>query len=177
MKKSLLAISLISSFAFAEFETKAVVGASAAKIDDENYTQYNVGYTSQTRLENQIILGFGNTLSYGNVNSGKELIGLDMDLKAGYEIYKELQGRLKNMQALKVKISFEVFYYTADFQTEVNLILRDIVLDGALLNNALLRKSSTLQEDIKAYRNHIAKFKLIAKKLLKNEMVLDKFIN
>ena len=95
----------------------------------------------------------------------------------GYEIYKELQGRLKNMQALKVKISFEVFYYTADFQTEVNLILRDIVLDGALLNNALLRKSSTLQEDIKAYRNHIAKFKLIAKKLLKNEMVLDKFIN
>lgn len=90
MKKSLLAISLISSFAFAEFDTKAVVGASAAKVDGENYTQYNVGYTSQTRLENQIILGFGNTLSYGNVNSGKELIGLDMDLKAGYEIYKDL---------------------------------------------------------------------------------------
>lgn len=90
MKKSLLAISLISSFAFAEFETKAVVGASAAKIDDENYTQYNVGYTSQTRFDNQIILGFGNTLSYGNVNSGEELIGLDMDLKAGYEIYKDL---------------------------------------------------------------------------------------
>jgi opacity protein-like surface antigen len=90
MKKSLLAISLISSFAFAEFDTKAVVGASAAKIDNENYTQYNVGYTSQTRFDNQIILGFGNTLSYGNVNKGKELIGLDMDLKAGYEVYKNL---------------------------------------------------------------------------------------
>ncbi len=90
MKKSLLAISLISSFAFAEFDTKAVVGASSAKVDGENYTQYNVGYTAQTKLESQVILGFGNTLSYGNVDSGRELIGLDMDLKAGYEVYKDL---------------------------------------------------------------------------------------
>ena len=66
MKKSLLAISLISSFAFAEFETKALVGASSANLDGENFTQYNVGYTANTRLENQVILGFGNTLSYGS---------------------------------------------------------------------------------------------------------------
>ena len=39
MKKSLLAISLISSFAFAEFETKALVGISAAEVDGQNYTQ------------------------------------------------------------------------------------------------------------------------------------------
>ena len=90
MKKSLLAIALISSFAFADFDTKVLVGASSAKIDNESFTQYNVGYTSHTRLDNQIILGFGNTLSYGNVTSGKELIGLDMDLKAGYEVYKNL---------------------------------------------------------------------------------------
>ena len=37
MKKSLLAITLISSFAFAEFETKALVGISSAEIDGENY--------------------------------------------------------------------------------------------------------------------------------------------
>lgn len=90
MKKSLLAISLISSFAFAELDTKVVVGASSAKVDGENYTQYNVGYTSQTKLENQIILGFGNTVSYGSVDAGRELVGLDMDLKAGYEVYKDL---------------------------------------------------------------------------------------
>lgn len=90
MKKSLLAIGLISSFAFADFDTKVLVGASSAKIDNENFTQYNVGYTAHTKLDNQIILGFGNTLSYGNVTSGKELIGVDMDLKAGYEIYKNL---------------------------------------------------------------------------------------
>ncbi len=90
MKKSLLAISLISSFAFADFDTKVLVGASSAKVDNENFTQYNVGYTAHTRLDNQIILGFGNTLSYGNVTSGKELMGVDMDLKAGYEVYKDL---------------------------------------------------------------------------------------
>lgn len=90
MKKSLLAIGLISSFAFADFDTKVLLGASSAKIDNENFTQYNVGYTAHTRLDNQIILGFGNTLSYGNVTNGKELMGVDMDLKAGYEVYKDL---------------------------------------------------------------------------------------
>ena len=89
MKKSLLAITLISSFAFAEFETKALVGISSAEIDGENYTQYNVGYTSNTRLENQTILGFGNTLSYGSADN-LDVYTLDMDLKAGYEIYKDL---------------------------------------------------------------------------------------
>lgn len=89
MKKSLLAISLISSFAFAEFETKALVGISSAEIDGENYTQYNVGYTSNTRLENQIILGFGNTLSYGSADN-LDVYTLDMDLKAGYEVYRDL---------------------------------------------------------------------------------------
>lgn len=89
MKKSLLAITLISSFAFAEFETKALVGISSAEIDGENYTQYNVGYTSNTRLENQIILGFGNTLSYGSADN-LDVYTLDMDLKAGYEVYRDL---------------------------------------------------------------------------------------
>ena len=89
MKKSLLAISLISSFAFAEFETKALVGISSAKVDSESYTQYNVGYTANTRLENQVILGFGNALSYGSKDS-LEVYTLDMDLKAGYEVYKDL---------------------------------------------------------------------------------------
>ena len=101
MKKSLLAITLISSFAFAEFETKALVGISSAEIDGENYTQYNVGYTSNTRLENQIILGFGNTLSYGNVQSDVEAITLDLDLRAGYEIVNNLTGFVIGTGALQ----------------------------------------------------------------------------
>ena len=92
MKKSLLAISLISSFAFAEFDTKVLVGASSAELDGENYTQYNLGYTANNRLDNGIILGFGNTLSYGNVQSGVEAITLDLDLRAGYEIINNLTG-------------------------------------------------------------------------------------
>lgn len=92
MKKSLLAISLISSFAFAEFDTKILVGASSAELDGENYTQYNLGYTANNRLDNGIILGFGNTLSYGNVQSGVEAMTLDLDLRAGYEIINNLTG-------------------------------------------------------------------------------------
>ena len=77
MKRSLLAISLIASLTTAlnanEFDTKISVGATAAKIDSETYTQYAIGYTSNTILDNGIILGFGNSLGYGNVKNGVEV--------------------------------------------------------------------------------------------------------
>lgn len=94
-----------------------------------------------------------------------------------FEIFKEHQNRIKQLQSLKVKISFEVFYYANDLQTEFNAILKDIVQEGALLNNGLFSKSSNLQEDIKKYREHIEKFKMFSKHLLKNEIILEKFIN
>jgi len=75
-----------------EFDTKISVGASAAKMDNETYTQYGIGYTSNTRMDNGIILGFGNSLSYGSVRSGVEVISVDMDLRAGYEIIENLTG-------------------------------------------------------------------------------------
>ena len=90
MKKSLLAISLITSFAFAEFDTKATVGVTAAELGGKSYTQFGIGYTSNTRLDSGIILGFGNSLYYGNVDSGREVTTLDLDLRAGYEIYQDL---------------------------------------------------------------------------------------
>ena len=74
------------------FDTKISIGASAAEIDGTNYTQYGLGYTSNTRLDNGIILGFGNSLAYGNVRNGVEAITLDMDLRAGYEIIENLTG-------------------------------------------------------------------------------------
>ncbi len=95
MKKSLLVISLIglaSSLNASEFDTKVLVGASSAKMNSETYTQYNVGYTANTKLDNGIILGFGNTLSYGNVKSGVEAISIDVDLRTGYEIVENLTG-------------------------------------------------------------------------------------
>ena len=92
MKKSLLAISLITSFAFAEFDTKATVGVTAAELCGKSYTQFGIGYTSNTRLDSGIILGFGNSLAYGSVESGVDAITLDMDLKAGYEIIENLTG-------------------------------------------------------------------------------------
>ncbi len=96
MKKRLLAITLIAgltSLLNAEgFDTKVSVGASSAKIKSDRYTQYGIGYTSNTTLNNGIILGFGNSLSYGNVRSGVEAISVDMDLRAGYEIAENLTG-------------------------------------------------------------------------------------
>ena len=96
MKKRILAITLIASLSSllnAEgFDTKVSVGATAAKMGGETYTQYGIGYTSNTRLDSGIILGFGNTLSYGNVKSGVEAISIDVDLRTGYEIVENLTG-------------------------------------------------------------------------------------
>jgi hypothetical protein len=95
MKKKLLATSILFSSILLNangFDTKISIGASAAEIDGTNYTQYGLGYTSNTRLDNGIILGFGNSLAYGNVRNGVEAISLDMDLRAGYEIIENLTG-------------------------------------------------------------------------------------
>ncbi len=94
MKKKILALSLIASFATllnaVDFDTKVSVGATSAKLDGENYTQYGLGYTANTNLNNGIILGFGNSLYYGNVKSGVDVTTLDMDLRAGYEVMHNL---------------------------------------------------------------------------------------
>jgi len=94
MNKKLLVISLVAGLLSvsnaSEFDTKISVGASSAKMDNENYTQYGVGYTSNTTLNNGIILGFGNSLAYGNVRNGMEAITADMDLRAGYEVVRNL---------------------------------------------------------------------------------------
>lgn len=94
MKKSLLVLSLVASFSSLlnanEFDTKISVGGTAAKMGGETYTQYGIGYTSNTRLDSGIILGFGNSLAYGNVKNGVEAISVDMDLRAGYEIVENL---------------------------------------------------------------------------------------
>ena len=94
MKKSLVVISLVAGLTSVltanEFDTKISVGATAAKIDGDSYTQYGIGYTSNTRLDSGIILGFGNSLAYGNVKNGVQAISVDMDLRAGYEIAQNL---------------------------------------------------------------------------------------
>lgn len=94
MKKRYLAFSLVASFVTLlnanDFDTKVSVGATSAKLDGETYTQYGLGYTANTALNNGIILGFGNSLYYGNVDSGREVTTLDLDLRAGYEIYQDL---------------------------------------------------------------------------------------
>jgi len=95
MIKKLLTISLLASVTLlnaTEFDTKISVGATAAKMDNDTYTQYGIGYTSNTSLDGGIILGFGNSLAYGNVRNGVEAISVDMDLRAGYEIIENLTG-------------------------------------------------------------------------------------
>ena len=93
MIKKLLTVSLLASVTLlnaTEFDTKISVGATAAKIDNDTYTQYGIGYTANTNLDGGIILGFGNSLAYGNVRNGVEAISVDMDLRAGYEVIENL---------------------------------------------------------------------------------------
>ncbi len=94
MKKSLVAILLLTGLASVlsanEWNTKVAVGASAAEVNGESYTQYGVGYTATTTFENQIIFGFGNTLSYGRETRSIEVLTLDADLKVGYELITNL---------------------------------------------------------------------------------------
>ena len=94
MKKKLLAISIIASIASvlnaSEFDTKISIGASSAKIGTDSYTQFGVGYSSNKLLNSGIILGFGNSLSYGNVRDGVNATTADMDLRVGYEVMKNL---------------------------------------------------------------------------------------
>ncbi|MDD2290819.1 MAG: hypothetical protein PHV52_00960 [Aliarcobacter sp.] len=93
MIKKLLTVSLLASVTLlnaTEFDTKISVGATAAKIDNDTYTQYGIGYTANTNLDGGIILGFGNSLAYGNVRNGVEAISADMDLRAGYEVIENL---------------------------------------------------------------------------------------
>ena len=93
MIKKLLTVSLLASVTLlnaTEFDTKISVGATAAKIDNDTYTQYGIGYTANTNLDGGIILGFGNSLAYGNVKNGVQAISADMDLRAGYEIAQNL---------------------------------------------------------------------------------------
>ena len=96
MNKKLLIISLLAGLTTLcsanGFDTKVYVGATAAKIDSDTYTQYNLGYTANNYLDNGIILGFGNSLGYGNVKKGVEIINLDMDVKAGYPIIQNFNG-------------------------------------------------------------------------------------
>lgn len=94
MKKSLLTISLLASFSTilnaTNFDTKISIGATSAKINDKSYTQFGLGYTANTRLNNDILLGFGNSLSYGNVSSNVDVYTADMDLRVGYELINDL---------------------------------------------------------------------------------------
>lgn len=95
MKKRFLAISLIASFTLlnaSDFDTKVSVGATSGKLDGETYTQYGLGYTANTTLNNGIILGFGNSLYYGKVKDSAEATTLDLDLRTGYEIIHNLTG-------------------------------------------------------------------------------------
>lgn len=93
MKKILLMTSFAGLFTFASaFDTKYHVGVTAGKIDNETYTQFGVGYTASTKFDNDVIFGFGNSLSYGNVKSSVSVTTVDMDAKLGYELIEDLTG-------------------------------------------------------------------------------------
>ncbi|KLE10146.1 outer membrane beta-barrel protein [Aliarcobacter butzleri] len=93
MKKSLLAflaVSLLSSIYANDFDTKVYVGATSGKLDGERYNQFGVGYTANTKFDNDILLGFGNSVYYGEVTSNRSATTVDLDLRVGYELLRDL---------------------------------------------------------------------------------------
>ena len=61
MRKIITSTILVGLFSSAfAMDTKIYAGASAAKVDNHSYTQYNIGHNTGTKLDNNIILAFGN---------------------------------------------------------------------------------------------------------------------
>lgn len=93
MKKSFFAfcfIGLATSLYADGFDTKVYVGATSGKLDGKSYSQFGVGYSANTKLDNDILLGFGNSIYYGEVSSDKSATTVDLDLRVGYELITDL---------------------------------------------------------------------------------------
>lgn len=93
MKKIFFITCFFGVLSFANsLDTKVYVGATAGKIDKHSYSQFGIGYTANKKFDNNILIGFGNSVYYGEVKSNKSATTVDMDLKAGYEIIQDLRA-------------------------------------------------------------------------------------
>jgi hypothetical protein len=150
-------------------------------ITDHKIQTYNITKSEFKKLLVEFLTLAENFATYiGFTAMESKDISLSFKAQSGsyaYEVFKQTQSMLKNMQTIKVKISFEIFYLVEELQSDVNENLKDIVMKAALLNNDLISKNESIQTEIAAYRKHIEKFKTIAKYILDKEITLEKFLD
>jgi len=88
MKKVLLAIFFLGLFSSLNaFDTKLFVGLTAGKMDDISYKQLTIGQSSFLINQEDLSLGFSNSLSYGTVRGSTSATTVDLDLRLGYNIF------------------------------------------------------------------------------------------
>lgn len=99
MRKLLIAtamVACVSASAAGTSEKKVTIGAGNADIDGTTYVQYNLGYTSDHVFDNNVVIGIGSIISYGNVDmkdskSSASVGSFDMDLRVGYKLFDSLK--------------------------------------------------------------------------------------
>ncbi|TLS93772.1 hypothetical protein FE244_03965 [Aliarcobacter thereius] len=121
-KKILSSIFIFFSLTYANaLDTTMFLGFTGAKVDGENYSQITIGQTTKEKLDNDVILGFANSINYGTLNSNS-ITTYDLDLKLGYQINDELRAYILGTTALQTydNSTYYGFGYGASVEYKVN---------------------------------------------------------
>ena len=91
-KNIVICLVALSSFASAQIVSDVHVGVSNAKVLDETYTEFNLGYGFNKYFDSNVVLGSSLGFAYGNPNVNSKNINvytLSGDLKIGYAIFNQ----------------------------------------------------------------------------------------
>ena len=89
-KNIVICLVALSSFAAAQIVSEVHVGVSNAKVLDETYTEFNLGYGFNKYFDSNVVLGSSLGFAYGNPNVNNKNIDVYtayVDLKVGYAIF------------------------------------------------------------------------------------------
>ncbi|OCL83659.1 porin family protein [Arcobacter porcinus] len=102
-------------------DTTIFLGLTGAKVDGENYSQITIGQTTKEKFDNNVIVGFANSINYGTINSNS-VTTYDLDLKLGYQLTDELRAYILGTTALQTydNTTYHGFGYGASVEYKVN---------------------------------------------------------
>ena len=141
---------------------------------------YKNSYNDFKKIGTEFIVeseNFATFIGFMDMQHAKHNFSLNTDEDSyDFKIFKEIQEKIKIMQALKIQISFAVFNLAEHMQDRVNPILNKILLQAGTLNNSLMTNNPNLLSEIVAYKETIKDFKLAFNHLLKEEILLEKIM-
>ncbi|MFW2352755.1 outer membrane beta-barrel protein [Aliarcobacter butzleri] len=92
IKNIIVSTVLLSSVSNATLVSDVHVGVSNAKVLDESYTEFNVGYGFNKYFDSNIVVGTSIDFAYGSAditNKSIDVYTLSGDLKIGYSIFNQ----------------------------------------------------------------------------------------